>query len=157
MGNLSSARVNVSDIFSHVGIDFAGPIRVRTSPGRGHKSVKGYVCVFVCLSTKAIHLEVVLGLDTRSFLHAFKRFISRRGMCSHIYSDCGTNFIGADAEIKEIFSQHSSKNRVILDDLSSQGIEWHFNPPELLISEVTGRQPSNLLNSICEELWEIRL
>ena len=123
MGNLPSTRVNASDIFSHVGIDFAGPIRVRASSGRGHKSFKGYVCVFICFVTKAIHLEVVSGLDTRSFLNAFKRFVSRRGLCTHIYSDCGTNFIGADTEIKEIFAQNSSKNQVILDNLSSQGIE----------------------------------
>ena len=106
MRNLPSARVNASNIFSHVGIDFAGPIRVQT--GRGHKSFKGCVCLFICFFTKAIHLEVVSGLDTRSFLHAFKRFLARRGLCTHIYSDYGTNFIGADTEIKEIFAQNSS-------------------------------------------------
>ena len=61
IGNLPSARVNSSDIFSHIGIDFAGPVKVRTSPGRGYKSINGYICVFICLATKAVHLEVVSG------------------------------------------------------------------------------------------------
>ena len=112
-----------------VRIDFAGPFHLRASSGRGRAHFKGYISVFVCLSTKAVHLEVVSGLDTRSFLNAFKRFISRRGMCSHIYSDCGKNFIGADSEIRELFNRNSAKSRTIVDDVSSQGIEWHFNPP----------------------------
>ena len=129
MGNLPSSRINPSDVFSNVGIDYAGPIKIRTSPGRGYKSMKGYIAVFVCLSTKAIHLEAVSSLDSRNFLQAFKRFTSRRGLCNHIYSDCGTNFVGADVEIKEIFRRHSVKNNAIINNLSSQGIQWHFNPP----------------------------
>ena len=84
--------------------------------------------MFVCLATKAVHLEVVSGLDT-SFLHAFKRFISKRGLYTHVYSDCGINFVVADAEIKEIFLSNFEKNRFTVDNLSSQSIEWHFNPP----------------------------
>ena len=76
-----------------------------------------------------LYTQVVSSLDSRNFLQAFKRFISRRGLCSHIYSDCGTNFVGADAEIREIFRQHTEKNNIIINDLSSQGIQWHFNPP----------------------------
>ena len=129
MGNLLSARVRPSAVFDHVGIDYAGPIRLRASAGRGHTSFKGYISVFVCLVTKAVHLEVVSGLDTRSFLHAFKRFISRRGLCSHVYSDCGKNFVGADAELRELFNKNSVKSRAIVDDLSTQGVQWHFNPP----------------------------
>ena len=79
MGNLPSPRINPSDAFYHVGIDYAGPIKIRTSLGRVYKSMKGYVVVFICLSTKAIHLEAVSSLDTRNFLQAFKRFTSRRG------------------------------------------------------------------------------
>ena len=75
--------------------------------------MKGYIAVFVCLRTKAMHLEAVSSLDSRNFLQAFKRFTSRRGLCNNIYSDCGTNFVEADVEIKEIFLQHSVKNNAI--------------------------------------------
>ena len=107
MGNLLSVRVRASDVFSHVGIEFTGLIRLRPSSGCGRTSFKGYISVFVCLSTKSVHLEVVSGLVTRNFLHAFKRFVSRRGLCSHVYSDCGKNVVGADAELRESLSSGS--------------------------------------------------
>ena len=76
--------------------------------------------VFVCLSPKALHLEVVSGIETRNCLHAFNPFISRMGLCSHVYSDCGKNFVGVDAELRELFNRNSVKSRTIM--------EWHFNP-----------------------------
>ena len=104
MGNLPASKVNISIPFQHTGLDFAGPIKVRTSVGRGQKSFKGFICVFVCFVTKAIHLEAVSGLDTNHFLMAFKRFISRRGLCSDVYSDQGTNFVGASNELLNLFT-----------------------------------------------------
>ena len=93
--------------FSHVGIDYAGPIKIRPSSGRGRISVKGYIVVFACFVTKAVHLEPVSSYDTAHFMNAFQRFTAHRGLCSDIYSDCGTNFFGADAELKALFNQNS--------------------------------------------------
>lgn len=109
MGNLPASRIIPSSSFSHVGVDFAGPIKIRSSAGRGHKSVKGYICVFVCFCIKAVHIEAVTGYDTNHFMLAFKRFVSRRGLCSDIYSDRGTNFVGADSQLKQLFSQSSKE------------------------------------------------
>ena len=64
MGNLPQERVRPSRPFEQSGVDYAGPIRVRAAPGRGHKSYKGYICIFVCHSTKAVHLEIVSDLTT---------------------------------------------------------------------------------------------
>ena len=107
MGNLPKPHVNPSFPFSRVGIDYTGPIRIRSLSGRGHASVRGYIVVFVCFSTKAVDLDVVSSYDTKHFINAFKRFISRWDLCSHVYSDCGTNFVGADAELKAMFSKYS--------------------------------------------------
>ena len=90
--------------------------------------------------TKAVHLEVVSGLDTRSFLHAFKRFISRRGLCSHVYSDCGKNFVGADAEIRELFNKNSVKSRAIVNNLILRVWNGTLILQLLLILEDCGRQ-----------------
>jgi hypothetical protein len=71
--------------FTHTRLDYTGPIKVRTTYGRGHKSYKGYIAIFLCFSTKATHLEVVSSMTSEAFLGAFNRFISRRGQCTHIY------------------------------------------------------------------------
>lgn len=49
----------------------------------------------MCLTTKAIHLELASDLSSEDFLKAFRRFLARRGNCSHIFSDNGTNCKGA--------------------------------------------------------------
>lgn len=103
----SSSDYASSSFFFHCGVDYAGPLIIRTSHLRAAKTTKRYVAVFVCLSTKAIHLEAVTDLSTNAFLAALKRFISRRGLCSELWSDHGTNFVGADREIrKHLPSQH---------------------------------------------------
>jgi hypothetical protein len=77
---------------------------------RNAEKVKSYIALFVCFSTKAVHLELVGDLTTASFLAAFKRFTSRRGHVSEIFSDNGTNFIGAEREFlrSEKFKQKIS-------------------------------------------------
>lgn len=129
MGDLPVPRVNITRPFTHCGVDYAGPIDVRTTKGRGHKSHKGYIALFVCLCTKAIHLEVVSDLTTNSFLAAFKRFVGRRGYVSEMYSDNGTNFAGADTKLRKELEQHAKfwykeQAKVVRE----RGIKWHFIP-----------------------------
>lgn len=118
LGNLPPARVQFSKAFLHTGVDFAGPIRLRISTGRGVRTTKGYVAIFICLSIKAVHFEVVSSLTTDAFIAALCRFRARRGTISHIYSDNGTNFVGAFRKLSNIDNQ-----------LARSGIEWSFNPP----------------------------
>ncbi|XP_055543333.1 uncharacterized protein LOC129728886 [Wyeomyia smithii] len=81
MGELPDYRVQPSPVFSHTGLDFAGPFNLRASVlPRNTSTTKGYVCVFVCMATRAIHLEAVSDLTTDSFMAALQRFISRRGL-----------------------------------------------------------------------------
>ncbi|XP_058789183.1 uncharacterized protein LOC131663100 [Phymastichus coffea] len=109
MADLPKARVNESPAFCHTGVDFSGPIFIKEKMFRNKSTLKTYGCVFVCLASKAVHLELATDLSTEGFLAAFRRFISRRGVPEHVYSDNGTNFVGAARELREI--------------------EWHFNPP----------------------------
>ncbi|CAL8130036.1 unnamed protein product [Orchesella dallaii] len=96
MGSLPVGRVSANRPFLHTGVDFAGPFQIKMRRGRGASCDKVYFAVFVCFSTKAVHLEAVTSLTTEAFIAAFRRFTARRGFCCHIYSDCGTNFVGAD-------------------------------------------------------------
>lgn len=84
MGNLPALRVRPSRPFQSTKVDYAGPFMVKTAPGRGHKAYKSFIVVFVCLSTKAVHLDLVSNYTADAFLAAFRCFTARRGLCSEI-------------------------------------------------------------------------
>ncbi|XP_070524039.1 uncharacterized protein [Cardiocondyla obscurior] len=129
MADLPSARVTPSRTFQHTGVDYAGPIFIRSSKGRGHKSSKAFISVFICLSTRAVHLDVASDYSSEAFLAAFRRFTARRGLPQIMYSDCGTNFTGADAELQKLFRASSRESAKIHHALAGKGVEWRFNPP----------------------------
>nr|CAH7736537.1 unnamed protein product [Callosobruchus chinensis] len=131
MGDLPSHRVVPSRPFANVSIDFAGPIMVKEGTLRSRKLIKSYVCVFVCGSTRAIHLELTVSLSTDHFLNCLKRFISRRGLCSVIYSDNGTNFVGANNVLKETYERirQFASDPLLQEYFSANQIHWKFNPP----------------------------
>ncbi|XP_026830877.1 uncharacterized protein LOC113563430 [Ooceraea biroi] len=103
MAHLPDARVRPSRPFSSAGVDYAGPIRFRAHKGRGQKTLKGYICLFVCLASRAVHLEMVSDLSSAAFLAAFHRFTARRGHCTRLMSDNATNFRCADKELCSMF------------------------------------------------------
>lgn len=131
MGSLPSAKVRRTQRpFLHTGVDYCGPFDLRASKGRGQKSYKGYVSVFVCLTTKAVHIECVDGLTTDAFLAVFHRFVSRRGLPSDMYSDNGTNFVGAAKEINKLHDQLIQQSEQhIANIFVESNVRWHFIPP----------------------------
>lgn len=130
MGQLPASRVTPSRVFSKCAVDFAGPIYVKDGVRRKCQTVKTYICVFVCLAVRAVHIELVNDLTTDSFLNALKRFISRRGKPSDIYSDNGLNFVGANNHFLELYNLLSNKehNKTVSEFLSKDQINWHFIP-----------------------------
>nr|XP_012215649.1 PREDICTED: uncharacterized protein LOC105668053 [Linepithema humile] len=128
MAALPARRVNPAPPFSSVGLDYAGPFLVTTHAARGQRTYKHFVAVFVCFVTKAVHLECVEDYSTSAFLAAFSRFTSRRGLPTHVHSDNGTNFQGADRELyrawKSINNDEELRASVVNDKIS-----WHFSPP----------------------------
>lgn len=127
MAPLPRERVTIERPFSNVGVDYCGPFTIRSGL-RKVSSTKGYVCVFVCLVTRAVHLELVSSLTTADFLATLSRFMSRRGQVLNIYSDNGTNFVGADRELQRKLQEFNKDNK-IHDFLAVKGITWHFIPP----------------------------
>ncbi|XP_011694052.1 PREDICTED: uncharacterized protein LOC105453628 [Wasmannia auropunctata] len=125
MGNLPKQRVQVSRVFSNVGVDFCGPFQLRESKRRNAKTVKSYAAIFVCLATKAV--EITFNLSSEGFIHVLKRFIGRRDKPSHIFSDNATNFVGADRELRELQTLFTQEGHKISHDSVVQGIQWHFN------------------------------
>ncbi|XP_058448973.1 uncharacterized protein LOC131428930 [Malaya genurostris] len=132
MGNLPSYRVQPSPAFFHTGVDYAGPFFIRAlTQARKPMITKRYVCLFVCLSTRAIHLELVSSLTTDAFLATLRRFTGRRGPVSKIYSDNATNFIGAEAELEQLGKLFDTDEHAkqLTEFCGSQSISWSFISP----------------------------
>ncbi|XP_014212915.1 uncharacterized protein LOC106642598 [Copidosoma floridanum] len=98
MAPLPASRVTPSCAFGRTGVDYAGPFSVLASKGRGIRTMKGYNDVFVCMTTKALHLEFIGDLSTAAFLGTLAQFTSRRGRPSELWSDNATCFHHADLE-----------------------------------------------------------
>lgn len=125
MADLPPSRLQVSPAFEHTGVDMAGPITLKLTR---NTTIKGWIAVFVCMRFKAVHLELVSGMDSDSFIAALTRFINLRAGCvRHMYSDNGTNFVGAARELQE--AAESWQHRSVGKYLSDNFIEWHFNTP----------------------------
>ncbi|XP_058810640.1 uncharacterized protein LOC131675617 [Phymastichus coffea] len=128
MAPLPAVRVTPSRPFSHCGVDYAGPFPLCRSRGRGLPTIKGYVALFVCMSTKAIHLEFVGDLTTASFLGTLTRFIGRRGRPNEIWSDNGTNFRGASLELRRLLQEAEIDWGLVKGTLVQDGVSWRFIP-----------------------------
>ncbi|XP_017470374.1 PREDICTED: uncharacterized protein LOC108362054 [Rhagoletis zephyria] len=128
MADLPASRVTATRCFLHSAVDFAGPYALKFTHGRGAKSTKAYICSFICMSTGAMHLELAGDLSSITFIAAFKRFTNRRGYCQHIYSDNGTNFVGAEKELRIAYERCINDDKVSTYFADAQ-TTWHFNPP----------------------------
>jgi len=92
MAPLPKERVTRAAPFENTGVDYAGPFTVKGTKGEPEKR---WICLFTCLSTRAVHLESVKGMSTAEFLEAFEKFASRRGYPKTLLSDNGTQFLAA--------------------------------------------------------------
>uniref|UniRef100_A0A8D8M273 Integrase catalytic domain-containing protein n=1 Tax=Cacopsylla melanoneura TaxID=428564 RepID=A0A8D8M273_9HEMI len=129
MGELPVSRFAQGRPFVHTGVDLAGPFLLKDGHRRNSPVIKGYFAIFVCFATKAVHLEVLTSLSADCFLASLDRFIARRGLPSHMFSDQGTNFKGAARIIDETFAFLKSHEPSITDHLSGREIQWTFNAP----------------------------
>ncbi|XP_043474491.1 uncharacterized protein LOC122506410 [Leptopilina heterotoma] len=129
MGQLPLERVSPARPFLTTGVDYAGQITLKIWKGRRAKIKKGWICVFVCFSSSALHLEIFSDYTSEGFLAAYRQFVSRRGICQTLYSDCGTNFIGADQVLKRLFKGAFQDSKELAQLLTKDGTLWKFNPP----------------------------
>ena len=102
-GQLPLEHVTPGPVFEKVGVDYANPFLVKYGMVRKPTLVKACMCVFVSLTVKAVHLEAVSDLTSEAFIAALQCFIAHRGYPSHIWSDKGTNFVGANHQLKELY------------------------------------------------------
>lgn len=119
-----SGRISEAKTFEHTGVDLCGPFNIRASKLKFEKVIKVWVAVFVCLATKAVHLEVCTEQSKDNFLASFTRFTSRRGCPRRMYSDNGTNFVASGKAMKGW--QQAKKE--VSHHLAIQEIEWNYIP-----------------------------
>lgn len=112
MADLPLDRAQASPPFTFCGMDYCGPFMVK----EGRKELKRWCCLFTCLSSRAVHLEVVHSLTSSSFINALRRFVSIRGPISMLRCDQATTFVGAERELKDLLSNDCH-------------IEFRMNPP----------------------------
>ncbi|XP_063697861.1 uncharacterized protein LOC134828804 [Culicoides brevitarsis] len=116
--------------FVHVALDYFGPLNIRMSPGRGAKTIKAYGCIITCLASRAVHLELVIGLEAKGLLNALTRFMARRGLVKTIYSDNGTNMVKAKRMLNEDYQKAVSEAiNYAAPLLANQKISWNFSCP----------------------------
>lgn len=147
MAKLPRARLaSFGAPFSFTGIDFFGPILVTVNR---HKE-KRYGCLFTCLTIRAIHIEVAYSLTTSSCILAIRNFMARRGIPLEFYSDNGTNFVGAERELREAVTEVDKDE--LVKTFTSTTTKWNFNPPA---SPHMGGAWERLVRSIKTILYKI--
>ena len=130
LGQLPPARVEPNYVFLHTGLDLAGPFYIRKGHTRRPVSIKCYLIVFICFCTKAVHLELASDQTKEAFLAALERFVSRRGLPLHIYSDHGANFMGARNELLKYYKliESSDWQESISNFSLDYQVTWHTIP-----------------------------
>ncbi|KAJ0176241.1 hypothetical protein K1T71_008415 [Dendrolimus kikuchii] len=98
---------------------------IASRQGRGCRLLKVYICIFVCFTTKAIHLELVGDLTSKCYLLALRRFISRRGRPLNIYSDNGSSFVGGYNDLSKFLKTNCDS---LSESLANDNLNFHFIP-----------------------------
>ena len=124
MGPLPEERSKPSPPFFKTSLDLFGPFLVKDTVKR-RTTRKVYGIIFNCVVSRAVHLELVEGYDTQSFLVSFKRFISIRGFPGYVHSDNGSQLVAANKELREITKKWNLSE--IFNYGVKQGLIWSFN------------------------------
>ena len=125
MSPLPISRLKPAPAWTYTGIDLFGPFLVKGEVNK-RSSGKCYGIIFTCLLIRAVHLEIAPNYSTDGFLMAFRRFTSIRGFPNKIYSDGGSQLVGASSELKAVHN-NLDWNRIKACG-SDMNLEWVFSP-----------------------------
>ena len=128
---LPKDRVQAKRPFEKIGIDLFGPITIKSEKGGKREGRKVHGAIFVCMVSRAIHLELVQNASAEEFLNTFRMFCARRGVPSSVVTDNGTNFQAASKVVNEIWGAEDA-SRILLSEkvarhAASEMIKWKFN------------------------------
>ncbi|MCP3664586.1 MAG: transposase family protein, partial [Gammaproteobacteria bacterium] len=126
MPSLPENRTTKRSPFSSTGMDYLGPIYIREFQAEGQQK-KVWICLFTCLTVRAVHLELVADLTADQFLMCLRRFIARRSKPMEMISDNAPQFKLADSAVSKIWGELIADPQIV-SYVSSQGIKWRFIP-----------------------------
>ena len=162
MGQVPSLRVAAGfPPFSNTAMDMFGPLQIRLNR---RTLQEAQVVIFTCTTTRAIHLELVTHKTTEAFLMAFRRFACLRGHPNVCWSDCGSNFVGAQEYLREVMQNWDiPKIQSTVSEEFACNFEWHWNTPHAShqngVVESLIKSVRQAFNSVCknqaftEEQW----
>ena len=116
---LPDFRAQLTDPFTHTGVDFAGPILYRESK---NDPKKAYIALFTCSATRALHLRLCKDLSAEELKRALKEFVARRGTPRVMVSDNGKTFVATSKWLNKL-----KKNEELANYSATQRILWKFN------------------------------
>ena len=142
---LPTFRVTEEPAFTFTGVDFAGPLYVRSS--EWDVGGKVWICIYTCCVTRAIHLDILCNMSLEFFLRSFRRFVARRGLPRRVVSDNGKTFKGAARVFKEIM-KHKEASHYLEENV----IRWTFNVER---APWWGGVFERLIRSVKRCLWKV--
>lgn len=130
MGDLPKERTTPCKPFTYTGVDYAGPIEMKEYLKTRTNKRKCWIAIFVCMVTRAIHLDIVTDLTSAAYIQCFRRFVGRRGTCKKLFSDNATTYVGAEKEFKAADEKWNTAETH--KQLNSFGTSWEFMTPSAL-------------------------
>ena len=118
---LPAERVQWQRPFATVGVDHTGHFYARDAFGN---RVKLYICLFVCATTRAVHLEVVDNLSATSFIMCLCHLVASKGIPSVILSDNHKTFISGEKFLLDL-----QEDDIVKDFLEDHCIQWRHQTP----------------------------
>lgn len=127
MSGLPADRVQRHRPFLITGVDYAGPFELTERYKSRSSKRKCWIAIFVCMVTRAIHIDIVTDASSAAFIACFDRFVARRGHCNKLYSDNGSSFVGAEKEIKAAYANWHSP--AVQEHVNKARTKWVFMKP----------------------------
>ena len=125
MSDIPKESISNDCSFTHCGVDVFGPFTIKER----RSEPKRYGALFTCMTSRYVHIEVTHSLDADSFIQSLRRCIARRGSIRTLWSDNGTNFVGAEKELWKACFEQNSKVKDFLGSKGADWIVWKKNPP----------------------------
>ncbi len=123
MADLPPERLEPSPPFTFCGMDCFGPFLTK----QGRKENKRYGLLFTCLSSRAVHIEILEDMSTDAFINGLRCFIAIRGAVRQIKSDQGSNFVGAKNEFREALKEVDADRLAVF--LAEKQCDFSMNAP----------------------------